>query len=152
MGLFANPLSYAGYPPKVTGTPTTQNTTVRAATQEEVDAGIEDGAYISPASLSGTAVAPSVSGASPIVNNSRRGQVRFSDVVNNGSYSTLTMTNDVITDASTVILCSVACATSNCRISIVNITPTAGSVNFRVYNAGSASSDTDVVINYMVVN
>ncbi len=180
MGLFTNPLSYAGYPPNVTGTPTTQNSTVRAATQAEVTAADLEGTYISPVTLEGafespptggigtttpvpvnaTEVtaesieldAPSVSGASPIVNNSRAGQVRFSDVVANGAYATLTMTNSSITGTSTVVLCSPACATANCRIGIVNITPTAGSVDFRAYNSGSASSDTAVVINYIVVN
>lgn len=48
MGLFGNPLSYAGYPPGVTGTPETQNTTVRAATAAEAAAGLLDNCYISP--------------------------------------------------------------------------------------------------------
>ena len=52
MGLFSNPLSYAGYPPGVTGTPTTQNSTVRAATTAEVQAGTINYAYVSPATAS----------------------------------------------------------------------------------------------------
>lgn len=48
MGMFTNPLSYAGYPPGVTGTPTTQNTTVRAATAAEAAAGVLTNVYISP--------------------------------------------------------------------------------------------------------
>ena len=53
MGLFTNPLSYAGYPPNVTGRPETQNTTVRAATLAEVEEGLIDYAYVSPATASG---------------------------------------------------------------------------------------------------
>lgn len=49
MGLFGNPLSHAGYPPDVTGTPTTQPSAVRAATAAEAAAGILDNCYISPA-------------------------------------------------------------------------------------------------------
>jgi len=49
MGLFGNPLSYAGFPPGVTGTPTGQNSTVRAATAAEAAAGVLDNCYISPA-------------------------------------------------------------------------------------------------------
>jgi hypothetical protein len=49
MGLFANPLSHAGYPPGVTGTPTTQPSQVRAATAAEAAAGVLTNVYISPA-------------------------------------------------------------------------------------------------------
>jgi len=49
MGLFSNPLSYAGYPPGVTGTPTTQNASIRAATAAEAAAGTLEDVYISPA-------------------------------------------------------------------------------------------------------
>ncbi len=48
MGLFTNPLGHAGYPPGVTGTPTTQNASVRAATAAEAAAGTLDNVYISP--------------------------------------------------------------------------------------------------------
>lgn len=49
MGIFSNPLAYVGGGPGITGTPTTQNTTVRAATVTEADDGILDNVYISPA-------------------------------------------------------------------------------------------------------
>jgi hypothetical protein len=49
MGLFTNPLGHAGYPPKVTGTPKTQPSAVRAATAAEVLAGVRDDCYIAPA-------------------------------------------------------------------------------------------------------
>lgn len=54
MGLFANPLSYAGYPPGVTGTPTTQNASIRAATLTEASAGVLNNCYISPSTLGGS--------------------------------------------------------------------------------------------------
>jgi hypothetical protein len=53
MGLFINPLSHAGYPPGVTGTPETQPSEVRAATVTEANAGVLDSVYISPATLAG---------------------------------------------------------------------------------------------------
>lgn len=49
MGLFTNPLGYAGYPPGVTGTPTTQPASIRAATAAEASAGTLTDCYISPA-------------------------------------------------------------------------------------------------------
>lgn len=49
MGLFTNPLGHAGYPPGVTGTPTTQPASIRAATAAEAAAGVLDNCYISPA-------------------------------------------------------------------------------------------------------
>lgn len=53
MGLFDNPLSHAGYPPGVTGTPSTQPSEVRAATVAEANAGTLGSVYISPLTLSG---------------------------------------------------------------------------------------------------
>lgn len=49
MGIFSNPLAYVGAGPGVTGTPTTQNSTVRAATSAEAAAGVLNNCYISPA-------------------------------------------------------------------------------------------------------
>lgn len=46
--MFTNPLSHAGYPPGVTGTPQTQPSQVRAATVAEASAGVLDNVYISP--------------------------------------------------------------------------------------------------------
>jgi hypothetical protein len=54
MGMFANPLSHAGYPPGVTGTPTTQPSEVRAATAAEVAAGTLNNCYVSPATANST--------------------------------------------------------------------------------------------------
>lgn len=49
MGIFSNPLAYVGGGPGITGTPTTQNSTVRAATAAEAAAGTLTNCYISPA-------------------------------------------------------------------------------------------------------
>lgn len=49
MGIFSNPLAYVGGGPGITGTPTTQNSTVRAATAAEAAAGTLTNVYISPA-------------------------------------------------------------------------------------------------------
>lgn len=52
--MFTNPLSHAGYPPGVTGTPSTQPSEVRAATPAEAIAGVLNNVYISPLTLSGS--------------------------------------------------------------------------------------------------
>jgi hypothetical protein len=64
MALFDNPLGHAGYPPGVTGTPTTQPSAVRAATSAEATDGTLDDCYLSPAT---GAAASAASFASPPV-------------------------------------------------------------------------------------
>lgn len=49
MGLFTNPLGYAGYPPGASAPATVVNSTVRAATAAEAAAGTLTDVYISPA-------------------------------------------------------------------------------------------------------
>lgn len=250
MGLFSNPLGHAGYPPGVTGTPTTLNSTVRAATAAEAATGTLTDCYISPATaqaataldfasppalgfgsttprpvhattldstgttslgtgassvinvgvasstigfFGATAVAkqgaavdlrtalinlgfyttggaspldlnggaftaasvavtaPSTSGASPVVNNSRAGQASFTDVIANGAYGTLTITNSAVT-ASSVILASASCTTANSAVQIVDIVPGVGTVALRLFNAGAASTAVNININYSVLN
>lgn len=56
MGLFSNPLAHAGYHPKVTGKPTNQNSTVRAATATEAAVGTKVDCYISPATAQSATV------------------------------------------------------------------------------------------------
>lgn len=51
MGLFTNPLGYAGYPPGVTASAEVVNSTVRAATTAEVQAGTLNDVYVSPATI-----------------------------------------------------------------------------------------------------
>lgn len=52
MGLFSNPLGHAGYPPNP-ATATVVNSTVRAATLAEVQAGVLNDVYVSPATAAG---------------------------------------------------------------------------------------------------
>ncbi len=54
MGLFANPLAHAGYPP--TGKPFNRNSSVRAATLTESNAGTLDNVYITPATAQASTV------------------------------------------------------------------------------------------------
>lgn len=49
MGLFTNPLGYAGYPPGVNAPANVVNSTVRAATSAEAASGTRNDIYISPA-------------------------------------------------------------------------------------------------------
>lgn len=49
MGLFSNPLGYAGYPPGASAPATVVNSTVRAATDTEAAAGTLTDVYLSPA-------------------------------------------------------------------------------------------------------
>ena len=56
MGLFTNPLGHAGYPPGAGGTPTTLNSTVRAATAAEAATGTLTNVYISPATAQSAVV------------------------------------------------------------------------------------------------
>lgn len=95
--------------------------------------------------------ATAVSGATPVVNNVRTGQVGFTNVVANGAYETLTLTDSLITAAS-VIIASASCTTVSSAVQIVEITPGSGSVAFRVFNAGSASTGANVLINFWVLN
>lgn len=178
MGLFTNPLGYAGYPPNVTGTPSTQPSAVRAATAAEAATGTQTDCYITPATAQSATVldfasppaagfgsttprpviattvkmlAPSVAGATTIVNNERAGQASFTDVIANGAYGTLTVTNSLVT-ASSVILPVASCATVNSAVHIVGIVPGSGTVAFRCFNAGSASTAANININYHVLN
>ncbi len=181
MGLFSNPLGHAGYPPDASAPANVVNSTVRAATAAEAAAGTLDNVYISPltaqssvvldfaspppmgstapntgafTTLSATSVtvtAASVAGASPVVNNGKSGQASFTDVIANGAYGTLTMTNSTVT-ASSVIVALASCTTVNSAVQIAGVVPGAGTVAFRLFNAGSASTAANININYWVMN
>lgn len=105
-------------------------------------------AYQSQAGVLSTSNTP---GASPQVVNARTGQVIFTDVIANGAYGTLTLTNSIISSSS-VVIASVSCSTVNSACSIVGITPGSGSVAFRIYNAGSASTAANILVNFWVMN
>lgn len=150
--MFNNPISYAGYPPNVTGKANKTNSTVRAATAAEATAGTKTNVYITPATFSGPSVAPSVSGATPLVNNSRYGQVSYTNIIAiTPAYFTYVLTNSLIT-ANSVIQADVSCSTVNTALGVVGIVPSAGSVSFRVYNSGTAASVANVIINYEIYN
>jgi hypothetical protein len=124
-----------------------------------IDLGLYTTGGASPLNLNGgaltagstTVTAPSVAGASPVVNNSRAGQASFTDVIANGAYGTLTITNSAVT-ASSVIIASASCTTANSAVQIVDIVPGVGTVSMRLYNAGAASTAANININYSVLN
>lgn len=148
--MFNNPIGYAGYPPGVTGKASNVNSTVRAATAAEALAGTKTNVYITPAEVAGASLAPSVSGTTPIVNNSRKGQISSSTTLATVTYGDYVMTNSLIT-ASSVIQAVASCAKLNVAVFVAAITPGAGTVTFKLYNAGSATSDT-ILINYEIYN
>lgn len=149
--MFNNPISYAGYPPGANGKANNTNSTVRAATSAEALAGTKTNVYVTPAELTGARTAPSVSGTSPIVNNARVGQISSSTTVANGAYTTYTMTNSLIT-ASSVIQATASCTTVSSAVSVVGVVPGSGTVAFRVFNGGSATTAANVIITYEIYN
>ena len=103
------------------------------------------------ASISGALASVNSAGASPQIVNARTGQVIFTDTIANGAYGTLTLTNSVIAAGSKIIAC-VSCTTVNSACQIVEITPGAGSVAFRIFNAGSASTAANILVNFWVID
>jgi hypothetical protein len=95
--------------------------------------------------------APTVAGASPVVNNSRAGIASFTDVIANGAYGTLTITNSAVT-ASSVILVTPSCTTVNSALVVAGIVPGSGTVAIRLLNAGAASTAANILLNYSVLN
>src|SRR5690606_6120202 len=93
------------------------------------------------------ATSATVAGASPLVNDVWIGQVSFTDVINTGSYETLVNTNSNIT-ANSVILATVSCVTANTACQVVEVTPGAGTVSYRIYNAGAANTADNILINF----
>jgi len=98
-----------------------------------------------------TVDAPSVSGATTIVNNSRAGQASYTDTINAATVVDLTLTNSLITPSS-VINANVSCATANTACIIVNTAPGTGSVVFSVYNLSGINSASNIIINYSILN
>lgn len=93
------------------------------------------------------AVVSSAAGASPRTVSARHGQAIFTDVIANGAYGTLTITNTIVT-ATSLILANASCTTVNSAISIVEITPGAGSFAVRIFNAGAASTAANILVNF----
>jgi len=92
-----------------------------------------------------------VAGASPQVINARFGQAIFTDVIANGAYGTLTVTNSTAALGS-VILANASCITVNSAVHIVEITPAGGSFSVRIFNAGSASTAANILVNFWVMS
>lgn len=101
----------------------------------------------------GLKVAPvsNVAGASPQIVNARFGQAIFTDVIANGAYGTLTVTNSMAVLAS-IILANASCVTVNSALQIVEITPAVGSFVVRIFNAGAAATAADILVNFWVMN
>lgn len=90
-------------------------------------------------------------GASPQIVNARTGQVVFTDVIANGAFGTLTLTDSVISSTS-IIIATASCSTVNSALQIAATTPGSGSVAFRIFNAGSASTAANILVNFWVIN
>lgn len=97
-----------------------------------------------------TVTAPTVSGASPLVNNSRAGQASFTDVITTTTFLNLTITNSNF-NSSSVIQATISCATGGSAVMITRVNPTSGSCAFRVYNVGADTAD-NVIINFSILN
>ncbi len=96
--------------------------------------------------------APTVAGASPVVNNSRAGIASFSDAIGNGAYGVLTITNSTITSSS-VINITPSCATGTCALQVTLMVPGSGTVAVTLFNAGASSTaGNNILLNYHVLN
>ena len=92
--------------------------------------------------------------ASPVVLNSRAGQVTFTSVsIAAAADLTLTITNSEITGASTQVIYSMSGSTTGSAPSIKSVTNSAGSSAIVVTNGTGATTTTaDIVMNFIVVN
>ena len=97
------------------------------------------------------ATTSSAAGASPRTVSARHGQAIFTDVIANGAYGTLTITNTIAT-VNSLMLANASCTTVNSAVQIVEITPAAGSVALRIYNAGSASTAANILVNFWLMS
>lgn len=138
MGLFSNPLSYAGYGPGVTGTPTTQNTTVRAATLAEANAGVLEDVYISPSTQ---AAAVAVDFASPPVLGF--GSTTPRPVATTG----ITMSEGANIIIGTATGTKIGTATSQ-KIGFYNATPVVRQTQGAIVNSVTAGGTTGTIANY----
>lgn len=98
-----------------------------------------------------TIAGTNTAGASPQIVNARQGRVGFTDVIANGAFGTLTLTDSFISSTS-VIIGVASCTTVNSGVQVVGIVPGSGSVAFRILNAGSASTATTIFVNFWVLN
>lgn len=153
--MFSNPLSHAGYPPGVTGTPSTQPSEVRAATNAEAVAGTLNNVYISPASAQARAVPTVVTaGASPQTANSRQARVTFSSVsIAAGATQSFVISDNKITGSSTAVRVNMFGATTGSALSIQSVTAAAGQVTIVVTNGTGATTTTaNITFDISVLN
>jgi hypothetical protein len=81
-------------------------------------------------------------GASPQIANARVSSVTFSGVsIAAGATQTFVITNSTVTSASTIVTTDFFGATAGSAISIVSITPSAGSISIVMTNAVGATTD-----------
>lgn len=116
--------------------------TSSAATVDALDC-VVGGIQVDPVS--------SAAGASPRTVSARHGQAIFTDVIANGAYGTLTVTNTLCAAAS-IIIGNASCTTVNSAIQIVEITPGVGSFAVRIFNAGAASTAANILVNFWLMN
>ncbi len=154
MGLFTNPLGHAGYPPGVTGTPTTQPASIRAAKQSEVTSGTLKNVYVSPSTLA-AASSPTVgsAGASPRTVNGKYGVAIFSSVsIAAGATQSFTILNSSVTSSSRIIYSMVG-ATTGAALSIQSVTNTSGQSVVVVTNGTGATTTTaNIAFTFQVLN
>ena len=136
MGLFSNPLSHAGYPPGVTGTPTTQPSEVRAGTAAEVAAGILNNVYVSPATAS--SLDAGIFAAPPVLGSTTPNGVKATTLSSSGNTS-------LGTGASSVVNVGVSTSTIGFFGATAVVKPTSTTdlrtalINLGLYTTGGAS-------------
>lgn len=139
MGLFTNPLGHAGYPPGVTGTPSTQPTAVRAATAAEAAAGLLNDVYISPATVSGVDAA--IFASPPPLG---------STTANTGAFTALHLTTSALSVVPTVVTAGASPQTANARIASVTFSSVSiasgATQSFEIDNTTITGSTTDVLV------
>lgn len=158
MGMFTNPLGHAGYPPGVTGTPTTQPSEVRAATAAEVTAGVLNNCYVSPATASSLNAGQFAS--PPVLGSTAPNAVHTThQFVTTGANTTMG-TSGAMTAGAITISTTAVTASSIIFLSANTIAGTAGTLSAPTASiiAGtsfeiSSSSSTDTsTVNWWIIN
>lgn len=92
--------------------------------------------------------------ASPVVLNSRAGQVVFTSVsIAAAADLTLTITNSQVTASTTQVICDVSGATTGSAISIKSKTSSTGSLALVITNGtGATTTTSDITVTFLVVN
>lgn len=143
MGLFSNPVGYAGYPPGASAPATVVNSTVRAATATETAAGTLGNAYVSPATL-GPSITLDFASPSPI----------GSTTPNTGKFTTLQVTTGPVTLGEGVNIVGgtatgskIGTATTQ-KFGFYNATPVIQQTQAALTNSVTAGGVTGTIANY----